>query len=239
MAEAVNTASSQDSRYVSDAEEILRTLKILRDRRSLLSLRFDGEAQSYSANVLDINSNYLILEDIRPRNGIQFAREARPFTVSARAEGLYAYFTDCVVEAIESERGVPYFLTSLPRNILCQQRRKSARFRLPLAVAASGATIRLHRGSESLAGDIIDISAGGCRASFRTHPKPEFGEAETANCDIEIPKLLEVGAKAVIRHHNQEDDTVICGIELQEMVVSDRRRLEQFVQKIAKTTQKA
>ncbi len=239
MAEAVSSAPTQDSRYLSDPDDIARTLKILRDQRSMLSLRFEGIEEAYSAKVLDISSKHLILEDIRPRNGLQYAREARVFTVSARADGIYAYFTDCKVASIEAERGIPYFLLKLPSSMLYQQRRRSARFRLPLAVAATGASIRLHREGHSFTGKIIDISAGGCRASFSAKPEPKFDEAEQADCDIEIPHLLEVGAKAVIRHHHTEEDRVICGIELQEMLVSDRRRLEEFVQNIARTAPKA
>ena len=146
---------------------------------------------------------------------------------------------------VDSERGVPFFHVPLPDSVLYQQRRKAARFRLPLRVATNGASVRLFRDSnddQPMVGRVIDISAGGCRAEFDGQAVPPMNDDEQVDvCAISIPNLLELNAKAAIRHFSYDDEsrTLICGIELTEMNVTDRRRLEQFIQSLTRVSQQS
>ncbi len=242
-APAATTAAKQNaitSRYLSDAEEIIRAFRIFRDHRADLQLRFEDKRDVYAAKVLDLQKRSILLEDIQPRDGVALLRSGKPFALSGRVDGIYVHSVQNRVHKTDSERGLPFFHVALPKNLLYQQRRRSARFRLPLRVAANGASIALFRrvGDDApLQGHIIDISPGGCRAEFSAPLAPPIQNDELLNgCAISIPNLLDLTAKGAIRHYtvDQARQVTTCGIEFTEMHVTDRRRLEQFIQMIAR-----
>lgn len=235
--------SGISSRYLTDVDEIIRVLKIFRDQRSDLQLRFEQDTGIYKAKVLDLQNRFMLLEDIQPRDGLAHLRSHKPFSLSGRTEGIYIHSVGNVAKKADSERGVPYFHVALPENLLYQHRRRAARFRLPLRVEANGAEVLLFRqGSDEtpLTGRIIDISAGGCRAEISGVLSPPLEADEVLEgCAIAVPKLLDVHSKGTVRHTsiNLERQVTTCGIEFTEMHVTDRRRLEQFIQAISKRTQ--
>ena len=238
---ALAGTAAADSRYLNKRDDIIACLKQLRDQRASLTLRVDGSPESYQCKVLDVSTEDFLIEDITPRSGITAIRDAKKFSLSARAEGMFVYIEETQLLKWDQERGIPYFHIALPDNILSQQRRRAARFRLPLRVSASGASITMFNEVE-MVGRIIDISAGGCRAEFDL-PSPWTIKTDDHydNCAITIPKLLEIHGEAVVRHfhENKHSQTLVCGIELTKMHVTDRRRLEHFIQTIAKTAETA
>jgi c-di-GMP-binding flagellar brake protein YcgR len=226
--------------YLKDPEEICRVLKELRDERTELQLGFDSDPTLYTARILDIVDNDLLIEDVQPRQGLKLFREDQTFTFSGRIHGQYVHSSDNRIKKIDSERGVPYFHVGLPQQMLYQQRRKTGRYNLPLRVATQGGSVRMFRhwdDDKALIGRIIDISAGGCRVVFKGPVKPLLSVGEEIDtCTINIPNLLELSSKAAIRHFNYDKKSrdLTCGIELTVMHVTDRRRLEQLIQTIAR-----
>jgi len=234
-------ALSPDSKYLSDKADIIASLKQLRDRRLDLTVRVENQKDTYTCKVLDVSEQAFLIEDISPRTGIQVLRTAQRFSISARAAGTFAYIEATRVLKWDQERGVPYFHVALPDRMLFQHRRRAARYRQPLRVSANGASITLF-GNTNLVGRIIDISVGGCRAEFDL-PAPEaiHNEALFENCAITIPNLLEIHSEIVVRHchENKHSRSLVCGLELTDMHVTDRRRLEQFIQNISRSASPA
>ncbi len=237
MTEAQASASFGASAYLTDRAEIERVFRIFRDQSSPVQLRFGGEDGQYTARVLEVTDKLFLLEDIRPRTGLKLMRDREPFSLAGRVDGVYAHVNELRVSETAEDRGVPYFVLKLPDEMLYQQRRRAARFRLPLSVAKDGARLTLHRPKRPLSGFLVDISAGGCRAVFDVKSDPQIQQDEiVARSAIDIPHMLSLTAKTVIRHHtyNKQTGQLACGIEFSEMPVRDRRRLEQFIQKISK-----
>jgi len=230
------------SRYLTDAEEIAQVFKLLRDQRAELQLRFDKETTTHRAKVLDLQGADVLIEDIHPRDGMRFLRTGHRFALAARVDGLYIHSANNHAHKADSERNVPFFHMALPTSMLFQQRRRATRFRLPLRVSANGAKVTLTvSGQEDrpVVGTIIDISAGGCRAEFAGFKfRPLHDDDRLAGCALSIPKLLEVNARAALRHTSldAQRNVLTCGIEFTEMNVTDRRRLEQFIQAIARNS---
>lgn len=246
MAEtAQDTAASGQSRYLTDPEEISQVFKLLRDHRTELQLRFDKETLTYRAKVLDLQGASVLIEDIQPRDGMRLLRAGHPFALAARVDGLYVHCANNHAHKSDAERNLPFFHVALPKHMLFQQRRRATRFRLPLRVVANGAQITLYPASSEtkpLVGSIIDISAGSCRAEFAGFKfRPLQDDDALDGCSLTIPNLLEVSARAALRHSSFDSRRYIltCGIEFTEMQVTDRRRLEQFIQTIARISQPA
>jgi c-di-GMP-binding flagellar brake protein YcgR len=239
MTEAQASAGFASSQFLTDKAEIERVFRIFRDQCSPVQLRFNHADDEYTARVLEVTAHQFLLEDIRPRNGMKLMRDQEPFSLAGRVDGIYARVSEIRVLRTAEDRGVPYFVLNLPSELLYQQRRRAARFRLPLSVSKDGARLTLHRGDRVLSGYLVDISAGGCRVVFDVKSDPEIQPDEVVErSDIDIPDLLSLTARTVIRHHayNRQTGQLSCGIEFAEMEVRDRRRLEQFIQKIAKIT---
>lgn len=236
------TSGAIVSRYVTELDEIQQVFKLFRDQRSDLCLRFEGEAETFTSHVLDVADDSLLLEDIRPREGSALMNEGVNFNLTGRTEGVFVYAeTLRAVEAL-SERGIPYYRVPLPEQMLYQQRRRALRFRIPLRVATHGAEVVLARiDQQPLSGAIVDISVGGCRAAFDGFPFPSLEvDEQIPLCQINIPKLLNLTAEGSIRHvtYDKEHSSTACGIEFVEMDITDRRRLEQFVQTLAKAAKR-
>ncbi len=233
--------------YLSDSADISRAFKLLRDQRAPVQVNFENQSSSYHGKVLDLDGEDFLLEDLQPRDALTKMRPGAEFSLSARIQGIYMHSVSNRVTAVEAERGVPFFRIRLPRTLLYQQRRRAARIRLPARVAAAGASISLIRRNSAtkdepthLDGRIIDISAGGCRAEFDTPAALALGRDEPVICSIEIPNMLSFTAQGSIRHsaHNARKRVMNCGVELLEMQVTDRRRLERFIESIRRSTQK-
>ena len=230
------------SGYVTDASEARRIFTLFRDQRSDLSLRFEGESQAFAGHVLDVDDTSFLLENIRPRSGLSLLNGDEPFSLTGRSDGIFVYAEDLRTVDALSDRGVPYYRVPLPERLLYQQRRRAARFRIPLRVATHGAEVLVTRSDEqTISAAIVDISVGGCRCVFEGFPYPalEAGE-QVSGCQINVPRLLNLEAEGSIRHvgYDKETNLTTCGIEFVEMDVTDRRRLEQFVQTLAKAAKR-
>jgi c-di-GMP-binding flagellar brake protein YcgR len=205
-----------------------------------------SEAQTYKAKVLDLKDRTVLIEDIHPRDGMRLLREGRPFAMAARIDGMYVHAVQNRAHKADSERNVPFFHMQLPRQHALPAAPPCARFRLPLRVAANGARVIAVPGGQRTPSrcraSIIDISAGGCRAEFTDcRFRPIHDDDPLDGCALSIPNLLELKAKAAIRHssYDTKRHVLTCGIEFTEMEVTDRRRLEQFVQSLARLSQPA
>lgn len=232
--------SAAQTRYLRDPQDIAQVFKLLRDQRAKLQLRFDEEHAVYTAKVLDLQDSSVLIEDIHPREGMSLMRSGKPFAISARTDGMYVHSVQNRVHKADSERSVPFFHVRLPENLLWQQRRHALRYTLPLRVAIGGAQVTLYPASEGLkplTGTIIDISSGGCRAEFSGYKFCPIQEGDPLeSCVLQVPKFLELSTDAAIRHSSFDPARRVlsCGIEFTEMHVTDRRRLEQFIQSMSR-----
>ncbi len=229
------------SRYVNDLNTIEAAFKQFRDQRTKLQLRFEGVSEVFSARILDVTNGNALLEDIVPRSGLEHLRSRNYFSLAARDQGVYMYVDRIRSHKSDSERGVPYFLIELPSSILYQQRRRNARIELPLRVKAQGARIRVAYGNLELVGDILDLSAGGVRAQFLGQRETSLQPEQVLDaCVLHIRNQLELESQATVRHAllDRKNSVLSCGLELTEMHVTDRRRLEQYVESLAKQGKK-
>lgn len=256
MAEALRTERVLDddsnaifTTYLKSPSEIGEALKTLRNQRTGLRLTFENDTTIYTARILDVLGDEFLLEDLQPRSGLKLMGARRRFAFSGRSSGLYLYSEANQVRLIDEDRGVPYFRIPLPSNALFQQRRRTARYEVPLRTDTNPATVSLFRTvttdrdhASTLEGRMLDISAGGCRVAIPgpVHPPLETGEVLASAC-ISIPDRYDLSVQAIIRHasYNKLTRKVICGMEFTGMHVTDRRRLEQFIQVLAQTAERS
>ena len=225
------------SRYITDPATIESAFKHFRDQRTQVKVRFDGIDESFTATILDTAEGNVLLENIVPRSGLKLLRKGMVFSMAARDDGLYMYVDRNSAYKSDSERGIPYFWIQMPTSVLYQQRRKTNRVELPMRVKSQGARIRIVTSSGELLGDILDLSAGGVRAQFcGIDTAPIVADELLPICVLHIRDQLDLKSQAVVRHAIVDPRSSIlnCGLELSTMHVTDRRRLEQYVQSLAR-----
>ena len=235
MAAAV---SQSDSRYLNSHIEIKKCLTRFRDERTPLTLMLDSDGQKITVKVLDVTIDGFLVDDILPRSALDTLRKRPAFSISVRADGCYAFVEQSKISDEGEARGLPYFHIPLPSSMLYQQRRKAARINLPLRVSSAGAHVTVD-GTNPITGSMIDISAGGLRAKF---PQQQPGELKLSqvlkDCTLSMPPHLELHTECTVRHcHTQRDGSVVVGFEFTDMAITDRRRLEQFIQSLVKYRQ--
>ena len=228
-----NTREDSGSRYTTSAVDIKAALQLFRNERTRVQLRFLDSNETLTAQVLDVDGKHLLLEDVKPRPQGGALTSGKPFALTARAPGVYLYAEDLRCLLTESERGVPFYVVTLPKQVLFQQRRRNVRVALPLRVKTEGAKATLITGQQRFSGTILDVSAGGCRVAIQGDISAELKlGARLTNCVLDIQDQLELESKATVRHtlFDPRRGITSCGIELTEMAVTDRRRLERFVE---------
>jgi c-di-GMP-binding flagellar brake protein YcgR len=237
MSDAPAARGPLASQYLSVPSEIRRALVTLRDHCLPVKLQFPSTDDEFAARILDVTAAHLLLEDVKPREGLQRLRDGEPFSLTARFDGIYARADGLTVHEIGDDYGMPYGIVALPAELLFQQRRHSERFAVPPRLAPEGARVSLKRRGRTMTGTIADLSAGGCRVLLDAVSDPEVATGEVLErCEIEIPGQLVFTARVVIRHqrYNKSTSQLECGCEFDRMRLADRRRLERFIHVLAK-----
>lgn len=236
VATTVDTATREATRYLTDQAEIRHAFLVYRDQRSKLILRFANDSSMFTAHLLDVTEDELLLEDLQPRSGLQLLRTATEFSLSGRSQGQYV-MADCnrVCKA-SAERGVPYFHVELPTSLLYQQRRREQRITLSYDIQGSGANILIpssNPGTPPVQGELVDISSGGCRVTCNlADARLLEDQSLVEGCQLHIHDHLQLTTSVQVRHStiDMEHAEQRCGLEFIRMSVTDRRRLERFVQ---------
>ena len=250
MAEALRTDKAGErpnaiyTAYLKKPVEVAKALKVLRNQGATVKLTFENEPTLCSARILDVLDAELLLEDIQPRSALKLMTARRRFAFSSRSDGIYLYSEDNRVSRIDEDRGVPYFRVPFPREVLFQQRRRATRYQVPCRTGAKPATVTLYRmvagdkdHGDTLEGQLLDISAGGCRLAIPgpVHP-PLSSDESLRGIVIRVPSMFDLNVDALVRHasYNKDSRKVICGLEFTGMDITDRRRLGQFIQSLSR-----
>ena len=224
-----------DSRYLTERSDIIACLKQLRDTNSTLQLQLKQNAKLLTCRLLDLNERGFLIEDVKPRDAIAELKARPEFSLSARGNGSYVFVESLRVQSVGEELGLPYFLVPFPNKVLSQQRRQAIRYNLPQRVRSAGATFSVFSPA-TVIGKIIDLSVGGCRVAFPADQNARFKiDQRLSNCAINLPSIADVHSESVVRHcHTNKDGQLVCGLELVEMQILDRRRLEHYVRNLSK-----
>ena len=230
----------QESRYLSSRDDVAQVFRFFRDQQSEIKLRFNSDnfgAQSFTARVLDVTNDQVLLQNIIPREGVKHLRSREPFSISGRADGLFVYISDnrALAESAEAATSAGNCVSiALPTTVLYQQRRRSQRVRLPTQATGHRSHIRLGD-IAPLYGRILDISSSGAKIHLDPARKDCIRKDQRLeNCHVHVPNQLSVDVSYIVRHANFDDaqHTMTCGLELLEASSTAQAELDAFVAKI-------
>jgi|GEM_PF-6167637 len=223
----------QESRYLSSREEVAQVFRLFRDQLSEVKLRFAGVNSPYTARVLDLEDDGVLLQNIVPRDGATHLRDGIEFSISGRAEGLFVYVTGNRADP-NNTFDDSYFRISMPTSVLYQQRRRTDRMRIPVQANVHRSHVRLGD-IAPLYARILDISMTGARAEIAPARYDTLKRSQQIeNCLIHVPNQLSLDVDLMVRHanFNKISQTMECGLELVDPSNEVTVKLKDFLTKI-------
>lgn len=99
--------------------------------RALLNVQFPRIDQSYTSMLLEVNKHddYIIIDEIAPLDGNDYAAKGLPFIISTREHGIALSFQTRSLKHVETE-GDSYYILPYPSEVHYLQRRKA--YRVPI-----------------------------------------------------------------------------------------------------------
>lgn len=220
-----------ESRYLSERDDVSSVFRFFRDQQSEITLRFADNNNAFTARVVDLESDKVLIQNIIPNTGVELLRRGTPFSMSGRADGLFVYISDNRAVTEDANAGNDIYRIPLPASVLYQQRRRSSRYRLPVKVDIQRSYIELSHKPQRI-GRILDISAGGARILIDpAKTDTVLINDEFENCHILVPDALDIHVHVGVRHtnYNPVGQRLACGLQILAISDDDRAQLDQFL----------
>ncbi len=213
---------------IRDPQIIASLLRRIADQRVLLRVTVPGFRSSYNSAILRIDpqQDFLILDELNPRQGHERLIEVRRLNASAAVQGVETRFSADLAE-IGDSAGIAYYRLPFPKQVLYVQRRTS--FRVKVSMTAPIAAIFEHGEGPSLRGRILDLSEGGIGVEFSQFVTLRPGEI--VPCQMRLPDGRQVGCKLEVRHCSATQDParVRIGGRFVELQPQRRKALSRLV----------
>ena len=216
---------------------ITEVLRRLQDRRCLLTVHVGSHPEPFTSAILEVvhEDEYLVLDELAPREGHALLETARDLQVRARLDGIEVRFTSRVAR-ISAEGGLPFYKVPYPERIDYPQRRQSHRVSVPLN---TGYPVSLLLSDERiLSGELRDISPEGLGIRVRLGTlDPARDHGMHAICQLTLPKTREIVMDVEFRYIDdplRKNRVPRVGARFLDLKGASLRRVEQFCAELAR-----
>ena len=212
--------------------EIVANLRLLQQNHDPLIITFHERNQRFQSYVIEVDRDkqFVILDEMIPRDGERFLLSGEAFRIEAFHEGVRVAW-ECEQDVrITEHEGARCYLSPLPSEVLYHQRRSA--FRAPLKqtelikVELAGDKLRT-----ALPGQLLDISATGCKVRISGHVT---GSLKSGQLYERFTLQFPFGAMTTaleLRHAQYEEklDITFIGARFHRMSGLEQRQVERFV----------
>ncbi len=227
---------------LADTARIIVFLKRLLEQRVLITVRIADHAQGFATAIIKLSSDhngYLILDELRPRQGHDLLKLTPTIRVSALLDGVTLDFNSTVTTFGE-EDGIAYYKLAIPKLLNYFQRRES--IRIPLSATISMPATLTTADNLILKGNIADLSIGGIRIRFNKDLPKNIEPDQLMDCSFLLPAdnkqpfTCEVRVRAIKGRHESHKAAFIGG---QFVGISNiqERQIERCVMLLQRTAQ--
>lgn len=230
----------QDLRIVNlddSVAQIAQVLRRLQEQRCLLTVQVGTATESYTSAVLEVvlEDEYLVLDELTPREGHERLKHSREIQVRAILDGIEVRFASRVAQ-INTEQGLPYYKVPFPERIDYPQRRQVHRVHVPLN---TGYPVSLLLPDERiLSGELRDISPEGIGIRVRIGTlDPGRDRGMRAICHLSLPQQRELVTDIEFRYIDdplQKNRVPRLGARFVDLKGAQARRVEQFCAELAR-----
>lgn len=225
-------AGPQPPREVRSKIEILALLKNLQQRHEQLTVTFTDRTHKFQSFIvkIDADARLLWIDEMIPRQGDRYAAEGESFRLDAWVDGVHLSWHCPSADKVSLE-DAPAYRAALPDELIYHQKRGA--FRAPVRRSLNvGIGIAHAERSLLLIGNIMDISATGCKARVPgncTHQLPPGEEFEHSY--LTLPDSPRGTVSMEVRHAAYEDaiDETHVGLRFKQPTAPMQRQIDRFV----------
>jgi len=221
----------QPPKTLGTPAEVLANLRPLRENNTPLLIRFVERKQRYQSFLVELNreKGWMALDELIPSEGDRLMLAGEAFQVEGFYEGArIVWKSDSPVQVSELD-GARCYWVPLPAEIIYHQRRNAFRAHpvgFGVDSSLSGGTLK-----NTLTGLLLDMSATGCRLSFKGDAQSHLQPSEVYDqLVIKLP-FGTVTSAAELRHvfFDEKQNLTFCGLRFHRMSGLTQRQIERFV----------
>lgn len=212
--------------------EIVANLKMLQQGHTPLTVRFAERSLRFQSYIVAVEKdrNLIALDELIPAEGERILLNGEPFHVEAFHDGVRIAW-DCAQPVTASELdGARCYWSWLPSEMTYHQRRNA--FRVPLK---QGDLMSIELGGKRLPqvlkGQLLDISATGCKLRFQGDVSERLQSGEVYESFRLSMPFGTITTAVEMRHAQYEEklDLTFAGIRFHQLSGLDQRQIERFV----------
>lgn len=224
-------AGPQPPKLLTAPLEIYASLKPLLDNHAPVIVRFHERSQRYQSFLIEINreKGWLALDELIPNDGERLMLQGEAFEAEAFYDGVRIAWNNAASVHPGEMEGARCYWVPFPAELTYHQRRNAYRAQLqgaPVVVSLGGGKLR-----GSLDGKLLDISATGCKLSFKGDLRSRM---QTGEVYEQLAARLPGGTvqtAVALRHlsYDEKLDLTFCGMNFHRISGLTQRNIERFV----------
>lgn len=228
----IEEAGPQPPKVLSAPLEIFANLRLLQQSHDPLIIKFKERNQRFQSYLVEINRErgVIALDELIPSDAERFIQAGEAFSVEAFHDGVRIAWDCTDPVSIGQFEGARCYWCHLPERMTYHQRRSAFRATLGqgqlINIELSGARL-----NPPLKGQMLDISATGCRLRF---PNNVVDRLQPGQVYERFTAMLPIGTlttAAELRHAHFEEKigTTFVGLRFHRMSGLEQRQVERFV----------
>ncbi|TQV84124.1 hypothetical protein FKG94_05530 [Exilibacterium tricleocarpae] len=228
---------------ITNVQDIYRTLKSLQLARSQLTVKINGDRQSYASMVMhvDLQRRRFTIDELVAGDANRRVAAGQPFTIIAFYEGVKVILKGKSAGGGRGQTLLDTININFPAYIYHKQRRQA--FRAPLAAdTPSGIRLLSGRRHTALHGRIIDLSTTGVGCEFTKPARLDIDKHEHFDrCTINIGDEFELHCHLIARSPGYQRllDRYTCGFAFTLLDRHQQKALDRYVLAIQRRARKA
>lgn len=226
----------QPPRDVTTPLEIQSLLKALQISRTPLEIRFDGRSPIFQSFIVDLASqnDTFYIDELIPSVGDKWISQGGPCRIDAWLDGVHLRWQNSSATLIQLHDGAPAFSLPLPAQLIYHQRRGAFRAQIHRSIATRLELIHSGR-QHALAGELLDISATGCKVRIPGDLMQTLQPGERYEfSQLQLEEGLRLAVDAEIRHrvYSEASNETLVGVYFHPPPVQTQRHIDRFVNQL-------
>lgn len=228
----IEEAGPQPPKVLTAPLEIFANLRLLQQSHDPLILNFKDRNQRFQSYLVEINreSGVIALDELIPSDGERFLQNGEPFTVEAFHDGVRIAWECGDPVRIGELQGARCYWCHLPERMTYHQRRNAFRASLGqgqlVNIELSGSRLK-----PALKGQMLDISATGCRLRFTGNVTARLQPGQVYEQFVAMLPIGTLTTAGELRHlrFDEKTDMTFVGLRFHRMSGLEQRHVERFV----------
>ncbi|MEO4048329.1 flagellar regulator YcgR PilZN domain-containing protein [Pseudomonas sp. CAU 1711] len=228
----IEEAGPQPPKVLTAPLEIFANLRLLLQGRDPLIIKFKDRNQRFQSFLVEINRERAViaLDELVPGEGERYLQSGEPFTVEAFHDGIRIAWECADPVHIGELQGARCYWCHLPERMIYHQRRNAFRASLGqgqlVNIELSGARL-----SPPLKGQMLDISATGCRLRFPGNVTERLQPGQVYEHFVAMLPIGTLTTAGELRHLRFEEkaNMTFAGLRFHRMDGLEQRHVERFV----------